>query len=238
MDVRDAPRHPWDDVLSESDRQVFEAARFGGSMGFGSQPALLVVDVVYGFVGEEPEPVLDSIRRWRTSCGVNAWDALPAIRGLLEASRSADVPVVFTTTYDREGHDPPPGRWADKRSGSGGRRPGRFSEIVEEVAPRDGELVLRKDKPSAFFGTPLASYLVDRGVDSVIICGGTTSGCVRATAVDAFSYNYRVAVIDSATFDRADISHKVALLDIHQKYGDVVSVQDTKAHLQQLTGNR
>ena len=99
-------------------------------------------------------------------------------------------------------------------------------EIVAEIAPADGDVVLRKAKPSGFFGTPLTSVLVERGIDSLVVCGGTTSGCVRATVVDGFSLNYSIAVAHDATFDRIEASHWISLFDMDMKYADVTTTSD------------
>ena len=104
------------------------------------------------------------------------------------------------------------------------------------IAPQPRELVIRKHKPSAFFGTPLASFLVQLGVDSLLLAGTTTSGCVRATAVDAFSQNYRVAVVEEGCFDRGQASHALSLFDLHAKYADVVSLAETLAFVEGLPG--
>ena len=98
--------------------------------------------------------------------------------------------------------------------------------IVPQIAPQPRDLVIYKHKPSAFFGTPLVSFLVQLGVDSLLLTGTTTSGCVRATAIDAFSYNYRVAVVEEGCFDRSQASHAVSLCDMHAKYADVVKLED------------
>jgi maleamate amidohydrolase len=99
--------------------------------------------------------------------------------------------------------------------------------IVPLIAPREHDIVIRKYKPSVFFGSMLAGFLADLQADSIIACGGTTSGCVRATVVDGFSYNYRMAVVEECTFDRGQASHALSLFDLHQKYADVVSLKET-----------
>jgi maleamate amidohydrolase len=106
--------------------------------------------------------------------------------------------------------------------------------IVREIAPQPRDLVILKHKPSAFFGTPLSSFLVQLGVDSLLLTGTTTSGCVRATAVDAFSNNYRVAVIEEACFDRSQASHAMSLCDLHEKYADVVQLEDAMRFMSSL----
>jgi nicotinamidase-related amidase len=105
---------------------------------------------------------------------------------------------------------------------------------VKEIAPQRRDIVVLKSKPSAFFGTPLLSFLVCLGVDSLLLTGTTTSGCVRATAIDAFSYNYRVAVIEEGCFDRSQASHALSLCDLHAKYADVVTLDGAIAFVNGL----
>ena len=223
----------WDDVITERDRLVFEQAGYGQRGGFGERPALLVIDPLYNFVGDKPEPILESIQRFRNSCGEEGWAAIKHIQALLGKARERKIPVFFST----QGYRPDfrnLGAWGQKnrRATETGMVYGNLgSQIVAEVAPRPEEVVLPKDKPSVFFGTPLLSYLVELQIDTLILCGCTTSGCVRATATDAFSYNYRVVIAEEATFDRGQVSHKVSLFDLQQKYADVVPTASVVAHL-------
>jgi maleamate amidohydrolase len=106
---------------------------------------------------------------------------------------------------------------------------------VREIAPRDGDIVIRKDKPSVFFGTPLMSYLHELQVDTLLVAGTTTSGCVRATVVDAFSYNFKVVVVEECVFDRGQASHKVNLFDMQAKYADVVPLEAALGYLDELS---
>lgn len=220
----------WDEFLTTQDRAVFGASGYGARQGIGKRPALLVVDVSYGFCGEQREPVLDSIAKWHNSCGPQSWDSIAAIGKLLAAARARRVPVIYSTApvprpdgFDR-------GRWTDKNPRHE-EDTARANEIVAQIAPLPADLVINKSKPSVFFGTLLASYLVDLGVDSLIVCGTTTSGCVRATVVDAFSLNYKVTVVTEATFDRGQASHWINLFDMDRKYADVTLLADVLAHL-------
>ncbi len=223
----------WDDVLTERDRRVFDAAGYGSTGGFGERPVLLVVDVNYNFVGETPEPILESIQRFRNSCGEEGWEAVSQIQKLLPMARDKGVPVIYTTGAVRQSAADS-GRWAGKNQRAQedwGERAQRGNEIVEEIAPLEGDIVIRKTKPSAFFGTPLVSYLTQFQVDTLLVSGCTTSGCVRASVVDGFSYNYRVVVVEECTFDRGQVSHKVNLFDMNAKYADVVSLAATERYL-------
>jgi maleamate amidohydrolase len=144
--------------------------------------------------------------------------------------------VLYThNEYSADGRDLGSWGWKlDRSSGDRVARNDRANVIVEKIAPQDGDFVISKKKPSAFFGTPLASYLVDLGVDQLIVAGCVTSGCVRATVFDAFSYNFRVAVVEEATFDRIPLSHEVALFEMDAKYADVVSLTEATRYLETL----
>jgi maleamate amidohydrolase len=220
----------WDDVVPEEDRVVFEAAGYGAKGGFGQRPALLVVDVTYDFCGDRPdEPILQSIERFRNSCGEHAWRAIPHLQTLIAAARQRGVPIIYTHANPRPDHVRA-GGWARKNGRTMAPTPEQVrigNDIVAEIAPQDGDIVIKKDKPSAFFGTPLVSYLVALGADSVIVSGVSTSGCVRGTVIDAFSNNYAVSVVEECTFDRLVVSHKINLYDMHGKYADVVSLAET-----------
>jgi maleamate amidohydrolase len=227
----------WDDVLTERDRAVFAAAGWGTRAGFGERPAIMVIDVNYNFCGDRPEPILESIKRWRYSCGEVAWTTgIPAIRRILEVARRRRLPVIYTTNPRRpDGFDL--GVWSAKSSRSADEvdvMGHKGNEIVAEVAPRPGDLFIEKRKPSAFFGTPLMSHLTMMRADSLILTGTTTSGCVRATAVDALSYDVRVTIPHEAVFDRGEVSHKIALFDLHMKYVDVTDTDEVVGYLEGL----
>lgn len=225
----------WEPFLTERDRQVFEAAGYGHRAGFGLRPALLVVDANYNFVGDRAEPILDSIRRWPNSCGEEGWRALEVIRRLLDAARGKGLPVFYTTGERRpDGLDAGGWAWKNRRTREHPQHEEDGNAIVQEIAPQPRDFVIKKQKPSAFFGTPLLSYLVDFKVDTLLVTGTTTSECVRATVVDAFSYNFRVAVVEDACFDRCQASHAMSLCDMHMKYADVVTSDETLQYIQAL----
>jgi len=178
------------------------------------RPALLVVDVVEAFVGPDV-PVQEAQRTSPTVCGEHAWRALERIVPLVDAFRAAGAPVAYTTVAAL-----PPAAGVAPRRPDGPLRP---DVLVEPLRPTSDEPVLPKIAPSGFFGTPLRSWVAARGADQVVVVGGTTSGCVRATATDAYSYGLDVVVPADACFDRVLTSHVVTLRDLDAKYARVVT---------------
>lgn len=226
--LADLPVHA-DEVLDDLERRALERAGYGGRSGFGRNPAVLVIDVTYGFCGDpDATDLVEAVGTYPHASGPAAWDAVPHVAAIVDAARSSAVPIVFT--HPRRPLTATSGRWSDKN-----RRqhdvPARAYDIIEELHVAPDDRVLAKEAPSAFAGTPLLRWLVGAGIDGVIVCGGTTSGCVRATAVDAFSYDLRVVVAGDATFDRVQASHRVGLFDLDLKYADVVSSEQVVGHL-------
>jgi nicotinamidase-related amidase len=217
-----AAEPPWTRLLTDSDRELVERARFGRRIGFGSRPALLLIDVQNYMVGPPP----GSTHAYPSACPA-ARDALPAIAELAAAARAGGAPVIYTQNqFRRDGADIGVyGRKRDLLDSEGWCLAGSEGAAIHDaVAPTPADFVLVKQKPSAFLGTPLLGMLVDRGVDTVIVTGGSTSNCVRATAVDAASYNFRTIVVQDCVFDRFELSHLTALFDLDRQYADVVSL--------------
>jgi maleamate amidohydrolase len=218
-------RHCWDDVIGDAERLV--ATRYG-SPPPGDRPALVLIDCYRKVFGDRPQPLADAIAAYPSSCGPAAWAALPHLEALLGAARRAGVPVVHTTQDVRAGTG---GGGVTRRvRPSGGDDEAGF-EFIAPLAPRDGEVVVRKSRASAFFGTPLSTWLRQLDVDTVVLAGETTSGCVRATAVDAYSHGFSVVVAEEAVFDRSPLSHQVSLFDLHLKYAAVLHVPEVLGHL-------
>ena len=227
----------WTQFLTERDKQVFAASGFGARQGYGKRPAVVVVDVNYAFCGEQPEPILESIKKWRASCGEEAWTGIAAIRKLLTAAREHGLPVIYTTGMRREDRwDTGSWSWKNPRVNEKPRTGEGQSgyTIVREIEPQPKDLVILKHKPSAFFGTPLQSFLVQLGVDSILLTGTTTSGCVRATAVDALQNGFRPIVVREAVGDRSVAAHEQSLFDLQAKYADVVSLEEALEYLRAL----
>jgi maleamate amidohydrolase len=220
-----------DRYLEESERDLLRAAGFGKRLdsGKGGTMALLVIDSTYGFCGERPEPIAEANKSHRHSCGEHAWSSLEAIQQLLATAREVGTPVVYSTMRDVSSPAWEPGLWRLKNAPNEGDpnspEPLR-NVIVDVIRPQPGELVIAKGKPSIFHGTNLLPYLISRRVDTLMICGGTTSGCVYASVVDAFSYNFRVLFVVEAVFDRVQSIHWVSLIDMDLKYGDALSLPE------------
>ena len=214
----------WDDVVPLDEQALYERGGWGGRVGFGCRPALLVVDMYTAFV--DPAFPFSSPSAAATT---------RAIQTLLRAARASEAPVFFSKARART-IPAERGRWKS----TGALRPIMSDpaayEIVPELQPLPTESVVVKSAPSAFWGTDLVGYLVYHRVDTVIVTGTVTSGCVRDTALDAFNYNFRVIVPEEAVCDRGMTSHKVALFDIHMKYGDVVPMREVLEYLDTVRG--
>ncbi|MFM9982837.1 MAG: isochorismatase family protein [Burkholderiales bacterium] len=212
-------KRPWDGVVSEADLEVYRKAGFGRTGGLGKRPVLLVIDVQYRTVGNTPKPILESLQDYPTSCGEYGWRAVSQIEKLVQVFRRHKLPIIYPSIAPKTPRDM--GRFANKMPSAPQDNPKAF-EIVESIAPAPDDIILYKHFSSAFFGTALATHLVRLGADSLVLTGCTTSGCVRATAVDACSLDYRIVVPEDAVYDRGQVSHAVNLFDIANKYADVV----------------
>jgi nicotinamidase-related amidase len=203
-------------------RQEFQDKGFGRRVGFGQRPALLAVDFITGFTD------------LRSPLAGELDSQLAATNRLLEPARAAGIPVIFSTVaYDAELQEA--GIWIRKIPANGWLVEGsEWVEVDKRLEQRPNETTLVKKYASCFFGTDLAARLVSRRVDTLIITGCTTSGCVRATAVDACSYGFHTIVVEEAVGDRAALPHAASLFDIDAKYGDVVGVAETEAYLSGL----
>lgn len=210
----------WDGIITEEEERRYAEAGFGGEGGSGTRPALLIIDVQYRTVGTSPKPYWDAIKEYPTSCGDVGWDAVGKIAPILAAFRAKGFPVLYPHVAPKNAATDG-GRLAAKIPSIMGVD-SRGYDFVEEVAPQAGDVLLPKKHPSAFFGTPLVSHLIDLGVDTLVLTGCTTSGCVRSSVTDAFAYNFKVLVPEDAVYDRAPTSHAVNLWDMNGKYADVM----------------
>lgn len=223
--ARDFEDHCWRDVVDAETLQIYRDL-WERDVFVGPKPALIVVDLYNSAFEGGPLPVAEANKRSPGSCGIFAWEAIEPTKKLIAAARAAAIPVVHLTRNVREGVDQV--QSTAKPIQSRNRSP--FA-IKEDFAPLPGELVIYKELASGFFGTPLAPYLRKSKVESLIICGESTSGCVRATAWEGYSHGFHVAVVEECCFDRSPISHKINLFDLHHKYADVMHLDDVLLHL-------
>jgi maleamate amidohydrolase len=209
-------------MSDEQAQRVYEAARLGQSVTLGSRPAVLVVDFSCGFT--DPECPL----------GSDLTAEVDATKRLLDVARAKGLPVVFTTIgFEASLKDG--GLWIQKAPALAELQiSGRWVEVDPRLEPREDETIVLKKGASGFFGTNLASVLVSQGVDSVVLCGATTSGCIRATAIDLLQYGWPTLVPRECVGDRAQAPHEANLFDIQAKYADVVSVEDAVAYLESV----
>lgn len=218
--------HVWDDLLTDQDRQVIAAGGYGKTRGLGTSPALLIIDAQYNHIGADA-PILEQQKEYPAGGGEGAWAAVRNIEPMLAKAREVGAPVIFTRYCFSER-----GARFDAFATKRGKSIDRFidgapgTRVIEELTPRDNELVIDKVHASAFYATALTSYLVKLGVDSLIVCGVSTSGCVRATAIDAVCNNFNVAVVEDAVADRIEISHRITLLDLWMKYTDLLTTAE------------
>ena len=225
----------WDRYLTEHDQAYLERIE-RRPVGFGERSTLLLIDLYRKVFGDKPEPLLESIKTWPKSKGMAGWLALPHIQTLLSAARKAGIPIIHSTGLDL----PEANQWRGGRSvlrssenptSEALERYRRQYDIIDEVAPLHGEAVIRKATPSVFLGTPFVGYLNSLGIDTVITCGETTSGCVRATVVDGYSYRFRMIVVEECVFDRHEIAHAINLWDMNRKYADVLPLAEVLQYM-------
>ena len=193
---------------------------FQGRFGFGRRPALIVIDMAYGWT--DPAYAGGSAR---------LDGAVAAIQRLVPAARARKVPVIYTTSPVRQ---PPQFKSAADFSPSFRAWDRRACAIDERLSPLDTEYLIEKEHASAFAGTALVGHLLGRGVDTLLITGCSTSACVRATATDAKSHQLRPIIIREAVQDRSEIAHAWTLFDVQARFADVVSLEDTLAYLDGL----
>ncbi|TAJ80866.1 isochorismatase family protein [bacterium] len=219
--------HCWKDVVSQEILDIYRD--YSRETYVGRNPALLAIDL-YNLVFEGgARPVPEVVKEYPSSCGSYAWNAVKPIQELFALARSKKIPVVYTTTETRKEVRPATVHATNRRI----REIKKNSyEIHEAFKPEPGDLIIYKERASGFFGTPLVAHLTRMGIDSLIVCGESTSGCVRASVVDAYSYGFHAVVVEECVFDRSPLSHKVSLFDLHHKYADVMHLDEVKRHLQ------
>lgn len=214
----------WEDLLSEQDEAVITAAGYDEegassweSRGLGENPLVLVIDMQRLIVGDDV-PILEAVEEYRTAMGEIAWNAIDHIEPFLEFVRDQGLRVVYSrvvpSSYDDPDHPD--------------------LDIVDPVAPEDDETVIDKTYASVFFDTELDDLLAAGDHDSLIVVGNSTSGCVRATVVDATQHGYGVILPQECLFDRIEASHKVGLLDMWMKYAEVLETAEVRDYVETL----
>jgi nicotinamidase-related amidase len=213
--------YEWEDLLTEQDSAVIEKGGYAESgastwesRGMGTDPMVLVIDMQRLIVGDDV-PILEAMESHRVAMGEIAWDAIDHIEPFLDFARDRDLPIGYTRvipqSYDDPEHDD--------------------LQIVEPIVPQDDDLVIDKSYASAFYGTDLTTELVQRNIDTVVVVGNSTSGCVRATTVDAQSRGFDVVLPQECVFDRIQASHKIGLLDMWMKYAEVLERTEVEEYV-------
>lgn len=217
--------HCWQDLVDDEILEIYSA--YQRPVFVGPAPAVLAIDLYANAYRGGSIPVRQANRLHPGSCGENAWNAVAPTQRLFKSARAAGIPIIYTTRHANTG-----GVKSTKRN-----MPVETEDqyaIIDELAPEPDELVIYKERASAFFGTPLVAHLRRLRVESLIICGESTSGCVRASTVDAYSNGFHNTVVEECTFDRSMLSHKVNLFDLHHKYADVMHADQVIAHLDKM----
>ena len=224
--ARDFEDHCWKDIVPPEVIKIYEP--YQRELRIGSRPALLAIDLydlVYRGGPHPPHELLD----YPNTCGKYAWEAVEPTKTLFAAARAAELPIVYITSSLRKHRVQSTKRTKIKDLDEAAY------DIFEAFTPHEEDLVVRKERASAFAGTPVAGLLTELDVNSLIVCGESTSGCVRASVVDAYSAGYHVTIAEECVFDRSELSHKVNLFDMHHKYADVMVLDEVLEHLQART---
>jgi nicotinamidase-related amidase len=225
--------HCWKDVIPEADLRLYSGWR--RETFVGPRPALLAIDLYDLVYRGGPRPPIEINEQYPNTCGIYAHRAIEPTKQLFAAARRAGIPI-FYCTQDRHPNNRPRGAVSTRNQRP---RPGPDAfAIYREFTPEPSEVVIWKQRASAFSGTPLFSHLSLIGVSSLIVCGESTSGCVRASVVDAYSNGFHVSLAEECTFDRAELTHKVNLFDLHHKYVDVMHLEEVVAHLDAMRMDR
>ena len=219
--------HCWKDVVPADVLDIYKHYRRDTFVG--PSPALLIIDLYNMSYRGGPGPVNEVVREYPSACGVNAYNAIEPTKRLIAAAREAGVPIFYSTGDTRDGSKPDLVKATNRRSSG---PVDDDLEIWPDFAPRKGDVVITKQRASAFYGTPLTAHLTQLGVRSLVIFGTSTSGCVRASTVDGYSHGYHMTMAEECCFDRSDLSHKVNLFDLHHKYADVMKTDQIIAHFE------
>jgi nicotinamidase-related amidase len=218
--------HCWKDIVPPDVLGIY--AHYERKTFVGPAPALIAIDLYELSYQGGARPVAEVAKTHPSSCGEHAFAAIEPTKRLFAAARAAGLPI-FYSTMDTRGDSLPSKVTATKRRNI--QVDPSLYTIRSDFKPQPGDVVITKQRASIFYGTPLAAHLTQLGVRSLIVCGESTSGCVRASAVDAYSHGFHVTLVEECCFDRSMLSHKVNLFDLHHKYADVMKVDEVVAHL-------
>jgi maleamate amidohydrolase len=220
--------HCWRDVISPEDLAVYSC--YQRKTFVGPDPALLAIDLYEAVYRGGAYPPHELAKTHPVACGRYAYQAIEPTKRLFAAARAAGLPIFYSTGDTRVASKPRLVS-ATKRI-----RPPAFDptdyDIRPEFKPQPGDVVVTKQRASAFYGTPLLAHLIGLGIKTLIVCGESTSGCVRASVGDAYSNGFHVVLVEECCFDRSELSHKVNLFDMHHKYADVMHLDEVIAHLE------
>jgi len=218
--------HCWKDIVSPEILEIYSC--YKRKTFIGPNPALLAIDLYEVVYRGGARPPHELAKTYPNACGHYAYEAIEPTKALFAAARAAGLPIFYSTGDTRDASKPnfvP----ATKRN----RPPVDPSDyaIRPEFKPQAGDVVITKQRASVFYGTPLLAHLTQLGIQTLIVCGESTSGCVRASAVDAYSNGFHVVLVEECCFDRSELSHKVNLFDMHHKYADVMHLDQVVTHL-------
>jgi nicotinamidase-related amidase len=224
--------HCWNDVIPESDMKLYAGWR--RETFVGPRPALLAIDLYDLVYRGGPKPPAEINDRFINTCGIFAHRTIAPTKTLIEAARRSGMPIFFCTQETRP-NNRPHGAVSTQRVID---VPVDGYAIYHEFKIEPEDVLITKQRASIFAGTPLFSHLSLLGVQSLIVCGESTSGCVRASVVDGYSSGFHVSIVEECTFDRAELTHKVNLFDMHHKYADVMHVDEVLAHHESMSLGR
>jgi len=222
----DFENHCWKDIVPADVLDIY--SHYARKVFVGPSPALLAIDLYELAYQGGPKPVAELHRTYASSCGENAYAAIEPTKRLFAAARTAGLPIFYTTSDTRP--DSLPSRVNATKRQKAPLDPAVYA-IKAEFKPQPGDVIITKQRASAFYGTPLMAHLTQFGIQTLIVCGESTSGCVRASSVDAYSNGFHVVLVEECCFDRSMLSHKVNLFDLHHKYADVVHIDEVITHL-------
>ena len=219
--IDDFENHCWSDIVPAQTLELYK--HYKRDLFIGPRAAIVCIDLYELAYQGGARPVSEVSQEFPSSCGINAWNAIEPTKRVFAAARKAGLPIFYSTTETRSASKP------GAITATNRRKPPvdpALYEIRPEFAPVEGDVVLFKQRASTFFGTPLVAHLAQLNIDTVIIFGESTSGCVRASTVDGYSYGYHMVMAEECCFDRSELSHKVNLFDLHHKYADVMRADE------------